>query len=70
MHDIQVDSQYLPSIRAAYVKELEGRIGRHHSSERAGLEKTLKDLADVELCCARQHAKKQLSDETWDILWR
>jgi len=34
------------------------------------LEKTLKDLAAEELRCARQHAKKQLSDETWDILWR
>jgi DNA invertase Pin-like site-specific DNA recombinase len=70
MHNIQVDDKYLPRIREAYVTELEGRVGTRHSSERSALEKALKDLADEELRCARQHAKKQLSDETWDILWR
>ncbi len=70
MRDVQVDERYLPQIRAAYVTELEQRVGRPHSDERSALEKTLKDLADEELRCARQHAKQQMTDETWEILWR
>jgi hypothetical protein len=70
MSDVQVDERYLPQIRAAYVAELEQRVGRPHSDERSALEKTLKDLADEELRCARQHAKQQLSDQTWETLWR
>ncbi len=70
MHDIQVDKQWIPKIRQAYVDELEKRVGRPFSDERTLLQKTLKDLAEEELRCARQHAKRQLSDETWALLWK
>src|SRR5258708_6882322 len=70
MHDIQVDEQFLSLIREAYVQQVRDRMGHPNGTDRGALERALKDLAEEELRCARQHGKKQLSDETWDILWR
>jgi hypothetical protein len=70
MCGIQVDQQWLPIIRETYVADLEQRVGKPRGDERAVMDKALKDLADEELRCARQHARGQLSDETWEALWR
>ncbi len=70
MRRIQVNEQRLPDVRQAYVAELENRVGRSNTDERSLLEKAMKDLADEELRAARLHAKKQMSDETWEALWR
>lgn len=66
----QIDADYVPQIRQQYVAELEKYVGKHKTDERTTLEKALKELADEELRCARLHAKGQLSDETWETLWR
>src|SRR5579859_7248714 len=70
MHDIQIDEKHLKTIRNEYVGQLEKLVSKTKTDERAMLEKTLKDLADEELRCARLHAKQQISDETWETLWR
>jgi hypothetical protein len=70
MHNIEVGEQYLCQLREAYLAELKGFSGRSRRDERTTLEKTLKDLADEELRCARLHARNQMSDETWEALWR
>jgi DNA invertase Pin-like site-specific DNA recombinase len=70
MHNIQVDATCLRQIRELYVHQLEDFVGRPNTDERATLEKSLKDLAEEELRCARLHAKQQVSDETWTTLWK
>jgi len=70
MHDIQIDEKHLKTIRNEYVGQLEKLVSKTKTDERAMLEKTLKDLAEEELRCARLHAKQQISDETWETLWR
>ncbi len=70
MYDIQVGAQYQDTIRQFYVSQLETLIGKSKTNERRTLEKTLKELAEEELRCARLHAKGQITDETWETLWK
>jgi Recombinase len=44
LHLIQVDEQYLPQIRQAYIDDLDTRVGKRHTSERSTLAKSLEGL--------------------------
>src|SRR5258706_7750759 len=68
--NIQIDSRYSQTIRVEYVKQLGSIVSKTGSDERRTLESALRELAEEELCCARLHAKQQISNETWETLWK
>lgn len=69
LHGIPVGEAYLPAIRELYAAQLESLVSKAQMNERTALKKSLQDLADEELRCARLHAKRQISDETWETIW-
>jgi len=67
---IEIDAEWLPKIREAYLADVEHYLGKPDGTDRSMLEKALKSLDEEELAAARLHTKGKLSEGVWDTLWK
>lgn len=67
---IQVDPNMIPIIRQSYTDEVSETLGRMRPSQRADLERKLKEVNDEEERALRLYAVGKLSDRVWDNLWQ
>lgn len=67
---IEVDTLYLPSIRAAYTEDIGRYLVHLQPDEREQLEAALKTIDEEEARMARLFAEGKITDSIWDTLWR
>jgi DNA invertase Pin-like site-specific DNA recombinase len=66
---IQVDPDMLPLIRDSYTDEIADRLGRIRPSQRADMERQLKDVDDEEARALRLYTMGKITDSVWNGLW-
>jgi DNA invertase Pin-like site-specific DNA recombinase len=66
---IQVATQWVPSIRAAYSDDVAQKLGVIQPDQRQEIEAALKGIESEEGRAARLYASGKITDEVWDSLW-
>lgn len=69
LHDIQVDPELSPIIRAYYTHDLAQTLGSGQPQERKRLANTLKAVDEEENRASRLMASGKISEEVWESLW-
>ena len=67
---LQVDDTLLPSLRQAYMDDVDQHLARSAKTERQELEDQLKSINEEETRMARQYAAQKLSEQIWEMLWQ
>ncbi len=66
---IQVASDLIPLIRAAYTDEIAEKLGHRRPSDRSRLEKALKAIDEEEARALQLYVSGKITDRVWDGLW-
>ncbi|QPC83683.1 recombinase family protein [Phototrophicus methaneseepsis] len=66
---IQVDSDYLPAMRAAYTTEIAEKMGHLQPDRRREMETALKGVDEEEARTLRLFAAGKITEHVWDALW-